>query len=154
MRARFSFIAGFVALGLAAVGAQSGQFAKVGEIQIGGTVTNFDYLNVDSAAKRLYVTNNTSVVVIDLATNKMIGRLPAGTKGRVHGIALAPGNRGFISNGADNNVSIVDLKTLQPIGAPVEAGANPDAILYEPKNKEVYAFNHTGASATVIEAAT
>jgi len=141
-----------LALGLCAVlGAQSGQYVKIGEIQIGGTVTGFDYLNVDSAAKRLYVTNSTSVVVIDLAANKMIGRIPAGV--RVHGIALAPGNRGFISNGADNNVSIVDLNTMQTISK-VETGANPDAILYEPKNKEVYALNHTGASATVFEAAT
>jgi YVTN family beta-propeller protein len=154
MRHQTSPCIAVIAVGLVAVlGAQSGQYSKIGEIQIGGTVTNFDYLNVDSANKRLYVTNNTSVVVIDLATNKMIGRLPAGTKGRVHGIAIAPGNRGFISNGADNNVSIVDLKTMQPIGT-VETGVNPDAILYEPKNKEVYALNHTGGSATVIDAAT
>jgi YVTN family beta-propeller protein len=146
--------AGVIAAALsAAVAAQTGQYSKIGEIQIGGTVTNFDYLNVDSANKRLYVTNNTTVVVIDLAANKMIGRLPAGTKGRVHGIAIAPGDRGFISNGADNNVSIVNLKTMALIST-VETGVNPDAILYEPKNKEVYALNHTGASATVIDAAT
>jgi len=133
------------------LGAQNGQYTKIGEIQIGGTVTRFDYLNVDSAAKRLYVSNGTSVVVIDLASNKVVGRLPAGNN--VHGIAIAPGNRGFISNGADNNVSIVDLKTLQPIGK-VDAGANPDPILYEPKTREVYAINHTGQSVTTIDAAT
>jgi DNA-binding beta-propeller fold protein YncE len=153
MRVRAAVIVGLVALaaGLGgAMRAQSGQYAKIGEIQIGGTVTGFDYLNVDSAAKRLYVTNSTSVVVIDLTKNAVIGRLPAGT--RVHGIAIAPGDRGFITNGSDNNVSIVDLKTLQPIGK-VEAGANPDAVLYEPKQKEIYAFNNTGHSATVINAA-
>ncbi len=133
----------------AAMAAQSGSYAKVAEIPIGGTVTGFDYLEVDSAAKRLYVTNTTSVLVIDLAKGAVIGRLPAGT--RVHGIAIAPNGHGFISNGADNNVSIVDLKTLQPI-AKVPTGANPDAILFEPKNKEIYALNHTGASVTVIGA--
>ena len=144
--------AGLVAGALcAAVAAQTGQYSKIGEIQIGGTVTQFDYLNVDSAAKRLYVTNRTSVVVIDLATNKVLGRLPGGNN--VHGIAIAPGDRGFISNGANNNVNIVNLKTMALIGT-VETGVNPDAILYEPKNKEVYALNHTGASATVIDAAT
>jgi YVTN family beta-propeller protein len=145
-------VVSLVACGMwTAVAAQTGAYAPVGEIHIGGTVTGFDYLNVDSAAKRLYVTNSTSVVAIDLAKNAVIGRIPAGT--RVHGIAIAPGDRGFVTNGADNNVSIIDLKTLQPIGK-VDAGANPDAILYEPKNKEIYALNHTGASATVIEAAT
>jgi YVTN family beta-propeller protein len=135
----------------AAAAAQGSSYAKIGEIHIGGTVTGFDYLDVDSAAKRLYVTNSTSVLVIDLVKNTVIGRLPAGT--RVHGIAIAPNGHAFISNGADNNVSIVDLKTLQPI-AKVPAGANPDAILYEPKRKEVYALNHTGASATVIASET
>jgi YVTN family beta-propeller protein len=156
MRVRSLLVVGLglaVTFGAAVGGlrAQAGQYGPTGEIKIGGTITGFDYLNVDSAAKRLYVTNSTSVVVIDLSNNTVVGRLPAGT--RVHGIAFAPGNRGFISNGADNNVSIVDLKTLQPIGK-VEAGANPDAILYEPKQKEIYALNHTGQSATVINAAT
>jgi DNA-binding beta-propeller fold protein YncE len=151
MRVRMSLMVGLVALAVG-LGAQSGQYSKIGEIQIGGTVVSFDYLTVDSAAKRLYVSNSTSVVVIDLAKGAVIGRLPAGV--RVHGLAIAPGDRGFISNGSDNNVSIVDLKTLQPIGEKVPTGANPDAIMYEPKQKEIYAFNHTGGSATVIEAAT
>ena len=36
----------------------------------------------------------------------------------------------------------------------VETGANPDAILYEPKGREVYAVNHTGHSVTVFAADT
>ena len=130
---------------------QTGQYSKIGEIHIGGTVVGFDYLNIDSAAKRLYVTNSTSVVVIDLAKNEVIGRIAAGV--RVHGIALPGNGRGYISNGSDNNVSIVDLKTFQTISK-VETGANPDAILYEPKNKEIYALNHTGASVTAFDAMT
>ena len=130
---------------------QAGQYSKIGEIHIGGTVVGFDYLNIDSAAKRLYVTNSTSVVVIDLAKNEVIGRIAAGV--RVHGIALPGNGRGYVSNGSDNNVSIVDLKTFQTISK-VETGANPDAILYEPKNKEVYALNHTGASITAFDAMT
>jgi YVTN family beta-propeller protein len=152
MSARRFWMTTALTLGLAASAAAQGRpYTKIGEIHIGGTVTGFDYLEVDSAAKRLYVSNSTSVVVIDLATNAMIGRLPAGA--RVHGIAIAPNGRGFISNGGDNNVSIVDLKTLQPI-AKVPAGANPDAILYEPSRKEIYALNHTGKSATVIASET
>jgi YVTN family beta-propeller protein len=144
-------IACVVAFTGAALASQSGSYAKIGEIHIGGTVVGFDYLNIDSAAKRLYVTNSTSVVVIDLTKNEVVGRIAAGV--RVHGIALGPNGRGYISNGSDNNVSVVDLKTFQTISK-VEAGANPDAILYEPKNKEVYALNHTGGSATVFDAMT
>ena len=124
-------------------------YSKLAEIAIGGAGA-FDYLNVDSGGKRLYVTHGTEVVVIDMTSNAIVGRI-TDTPG-VHGIAIAPGGRGFTSNGRENKVSIVDLKTLQTIGK-VDTGANPDAILYEPKQKEIYALNHTGHSATVIDAA-
>jgi len=124
----------------------AGRFMKVGEITIGG-VGAFDYLTVDSAARRLYVSHGTEIVVIDTATNAIVGRI-ADTP-RVHGIAIAPNGRGFTTNGGENKVGIVDLKTLQTI-TKVDAGMNPDAVLYEPKQKEIYALNHNGKSATVI----
>ena len=72
----------------------------------------------------------------------------------MHGIAIAPDlGRGFVSNGREATVSIVDLKTLQIVGT-VKTGENPDAILYEPVHKEVYAFNGRGKSATVFDAKT
>jgi YVTN family beta-propeller protein len=58
-----------------------------------------------------------------------------------------------VSNGREATVSVVDLKTLQ-IVATVKTGENPDAILYEPVHKEVYAFNGRGKSATVFDAKT
>ena len=48
---------------------------------------------------------------------------------------------------------VFDPKTLQ-VSMRVDTAANPDAIVYEPKNKEVYALNHTGKSVTVINADT
>jgi DNA-binding beta-propeller fold protein YncE len=155
MRARFAFILALGALcSIAMVGgrlrAADGPYARIGEIKIGGA-GSFDYLTVDSAAKRLYVTHGTEIVVIDTAKDAIVGRI-ADTP-RVHGIAIAPGGRGFTSNGGENKVGIVDLATLQTLSK-VETGRNPDAILYEPKQKEIYALNHTGESATVVEAAT
>ena len=140
--------AGLLALALAALpAAAAAQYAKVGEIHIGGAGA-FDYLTVDAAARRLYVTHGTEVVVIDTATDTIVGRI-ADTP-RVHGIAIAPNGRGYTSNGGENKVSIVDLKTLQTLSK-VETGLNPDAILYEPKQKEIYALNHTGRSVSVID---
>ncbi len=136
--------------------AAQGQYAKVAEIPVGGNA-GFDYLNVDSAAHRLYLTNSTQVVVIDTVTNAVVGKIPAGPG--VHGIAVAPDGRGYITNGGDDTVSIVDLKTLQLLGKVSTKGSdvtvrqNPDAICYEPKQKEIYAFNHSGKSVTVIDAA-
>jgi YVTN family beta-propeller protein len=128
--------------------AADGQYASAGEIPIGG-LGRFDYLTVDSGARRLYVSHGTEVVVIDLAANKVIGKI-ADTPG-VHGVAIAPNGKGFITDGQENKVAVFDLKTMQ-ILMKVDTGANPDAIVYEPKNKEIYSLNHTGRSVTVIDA--
>jgi DNA-binding beta-propeller fold protein YncE len=149
MRTRFLTIAAIAALlpfAAQLVRGAEPQYVKVGDIHIGGSGA-FDYLTVDSAAKRLYITHGTEIVVIDTSTNAIVGRI-ADTP-RVHGIAIAPGGRGFTSNGGENKVSIIDLAGLTTLRK-VETGVNPDAILYEPKQKEIYALNHTGRSATVI----
>jgi DNA-binding beta-propeller fold protein YncE len=128
----------------------AGPYSLVQPIVIGGE-GGWDYVAVDSAAHRLYVSHATKVVVIDTATNAVIGEV-ADTAG-VHGIAVAPElGRGFISCGRENKVAIFDLKSLATIEK-VATGDNPDAILYEPSRKEVYAFNGRGQSATVIDAA-
>ncbi|MEO7134777.1 MAG: YncE family protein [Vicinamibacterales bacterium] len=148
------FVATACVLISVATGMAQGQYAKLTDIQIGGAGA-FDYLNVDSAAHRLYVTHGTEVVVIDTTTNTIVGRI-ADTP-RVHGIALVPEiNRGFTTNGGENKVSIVDLKTLATISK-VDTGGNPDAVLYEPSRKEIYSFNGAekgGFNATVIDTAT
>ena len=121
------------------------------EIPVGGD-GGWDYLSVDSAARRLYVSHATKVVVIDLDKETVVGEI-ADTPG-IHGIAIAPElGRGFSSNGRENKSSIVDLKTLKTISK-VDTGENPDAIFYESGQKEVYTFNGRGKSATVFEAKT
>jgi YVTN family beta-propeller protein len=113
-------------------------------------VGGWDYLSIDAKARRLYVTHADKIAIVDL-NKDMIGGEIAGTTG-VHGFAIAPElGRGFSSNGRENKVSIVDLKTNSTI-AKVETGEVPDAILYEPNRAEVYAFNGKGQSATVIGA--
>ena len=151
MRVRYAIVMGLAALLAIGAGllAADAPFTKVAEIHVGGAGA-FDYLTVDPAAKRLYLSHATEVVVIDLSNNTVIGRI-ADTPG-VHGIAVAPGGRLFTSNGRGNQVSIVDSKTFATLSK-VDTGRNPDAIMYEPAKKEVYAFNHTGGSATVIDAA-
>ncbi len=112
----------------------------------------WDYLTVDSAAQRLYVSHATRVVVIDLAQDAVVGDI-TNTPG-VHGIAVAPElDRGLVTCGRENKGAIVDLKTLQ-ILSKVDTGANPDGMLYEPGRQEFYTFNGRGGSATVIDAKT
>ena len=83
--------------------------------------------------------------MIDTATNKVVGRI-TDTPG-VHGIAVGAG-KVFTSNGRENKVSIVDPKTLATLSKIDTGGANPDAITFDPKQNEVWVFNHTGKSAT------
>src|SRR5579872_977671 len=97
-----------VALAAAATG-----YHVTGEIKVGGE-GGWDYLTVDSTARRLYVSHNTHVVVVDIDAAKVVGDIPD-TQG-VHGIAIASAlGRGFTSNGRSNNVTIFDLKTLKTI---------------------------------------
>ena len=142
-------IFGVLAIGFISVCRADVPYHLLKEIPVGGE-GGWDYLSVDEAARRLYVSHGSAVVVIDLDKETVGGEI-TNTPG-VHGLAVAPDlQRGFTSNGRSNTASIVDLKTLQTL-AKVDTGANPDAMLYEPGQQEVYMFNGRGQSATVIDA--
>jgi DNA-binding beta-propeller fold protein YncE len=134
---------------LSAAFAASG-YHRVQKITIGGD-GGWDYLIADGANGRVYVSHGAEVDVVDTKTSQVIGKITE-LKG-VHGIALAPEfGRGFISNGQAGTVTIFDLKTFQKIGADVPAGKNPDAIIYDPGSKRVFAFNGRSSDATAIDA--
>src|SRR5256885_6481747 len=119
--------------------------------KIGGD-GGWDYLTVDSKARRVYISRCTHVMVVDADTGGLGGDIP-NTNG-VHGIAIAADlDKGFISDGRDSNVMIFDLKTLKVLGT-APAGKNPDAIIYDPASKRVFAFNGSSKDATAIDAKT
>lgn len=111
----------------------------------------WDYLTVDQASNRLFLSHNTRVEVLDLKTHNRLDSIP-NTQG-VHGIAIAAKvGRGFTTNGRTNTATMFDLKTLKPISE-VPTGKNPDALLYDNFSNRIFIFNHSGGSATVLEAA-
>jgi len=111
----------------------------------------WDYVYVDSDARRIYVSHATQVVVLDADSYEVVGSIPD-TQG-VHGIAIASDlGRGFTSNGRSNDVTIFDLKTLKTIGT-VKTDANPDAIVYDSVSRRVFTFNGRGKNTTAIDAA-
>ena len=129
----------------------AGDYQVVKKIPIPGQ-GGWDYLAVDEAARRLYVSHGTQVEVLDVDSGQLVGTIP-NTLG-VHGIAIAPElGRGFVSNGQSSTVTIFDLKTLKPI-ADVPTGKKPDAIIYDPATSRVFAFNGGSNSATAIAADT
>jgi DNA-binding beta-propeller fold protein YncE len=136
----------FALLAVSAAFAQSG-YHQIKKITIGGE-GGWDYLTADGG--RVYVSHTNEVAVVDLKSGEVtkITDLHG-----VHGIAIASEfARGFISNGRSNTVTIFDLKTLAKIGADVPTGKNPDAIIYDPGSKRIFAFNGSSADATAIDA--
>jgi YVTN family beta-propeller protein len=128
--------------------AQSG-YHLIKKVRLGGD-GGWDYLTVDSNAKRLYISRSTHVMIVDTDSGQIVGDIP-NTNG-VHGIALVPElNKGFTSNGRDSTVSIFDLKTLKVLSQ-VPVGKNPDAIIYDPASKRIFTFNGASKDATAIDA--
>ena len=126
------------------------EYHVIKKLPLGGD-GGWDYLTVDSSARRLYISRSTHVMVVDIDTDKVMGDIPD-TSG-VHGIAVAPElNRGFTSNGKANTATIFNLKTLTILGQ-VKTGENPDAILYDPASKRVFTFNGRSKDTTVFDAA-
>src|SRR5690349_7819478 len=75
----------------------------------------FDYITVDSAAHRLYLSHGTEIKVLDADTYAVLGTV-TGFK-RAHGVALVPElGRGFVSDGELAQAIIFDLKTFKKIG--------------------------------------
>jgi DNA-binding beta-propeller fold protein YncE len=143
-------------LGLFSHQVHAESYRVTGSIPIGGT-GHWDYLAVDSDNRRL-VSHNAEVVVIDLDSQKILGKIAVG--GFSHGIAIAPDvNLGFITTGGSGTdprkypteVACFDLKTLE-IRDRIKVGEDPDAIVYDPPSGWVFAFNGDISQATVINA--
>jgi DNA-binding beta-propeller fold protein YncE len=136
----------------AALVSQGGSTYKVeGRYAIPGE-GGFDYVTIDSSARRLYVSHATQVDVLDADSGKVVGTIPD-TPG-VHGVAIAPPfKHGFTSNGRENKVSMFDPASLQLIKK-IDVGKGPDGIYYDPGSKRVFTNNHGSHDITAIDAAT
>jgi DNA-binding beta-propeller fold protein YncE len=120
------------------------------KVKLGGT-GGWDYLTVDQATHRVFISRGTKVIVVDPATEKVLGEIPD-TQG-VHGIALAAEfSKGYTTNGRTSNSTIFDMTTLKPLGE-LKTDKDPDAVIYDPYSKRVFTFNGDAGSSTVIDAA-
>lgn len=116
----------------------------------GSTREYFDYITVDSAARRVYLSHGTEIKVLDADSGALVGNITGLTQD--HGVAIAEEfGRGFITDGAQAKVVIFDLKTLKAIGE-AKADKDADSIVYDPASKRVFAMNGDPNSCTVIDA--
>src|ERR1700693_4689697 len=87
-------------------------------IHLGGE-GGWDYVTVDSAARRVYIPRSTHILVLDADSGKLVADIQ-GMNG-LHGVAVAAEfNRGFVTGNKteqEGTVYIFDLKTLMLISS-------------------------------------
>ena len=136
----------FLVLLISATAAES--YKPINRISVPGDY-GWDYLGVDEAARRLYVTHDSEVVVIDLATGSIAGKIPK-LRG-VHGVAIVAAlDKGFITNGTPGTVTMFDTKTLRTLGE-VKVGENPNCVLFEPATERIFTADRGSKQMTAID---
>ncbi len=109
----------------------------------------FDYVTVDSAARRVYISHGAEVKVLDADKFSVVGTI-TGLK-RCHGVLVMPElGKGFITDGDAGNVAVFNLKTLKITGR-IKTSPDTDSIIYDPASKLVFTFNGDSKNATAID---
>src|SRR6201984_3703143 len=127
MRTRLLTAAGVVlAIGITVPPTDRAKSFKTQKVDIkgdGGT----DYVAVESATGRVFVSRATHMMVVQGATGKVLGDI-SDTPG-VHGAGLVTkAGHGFTTNGGDMTVTMFDLKTLAVIKK-IPVGPGLDGIM-------------------------
>ena len=112
---------------------------------------SWDYLSVDEPTATLFVSHGNEMDVIDLKDNNKLIAIVKDLKG-MHGIALVKElDMGYISNGKDNSVTVIDLETYEFVKNIKITEKNPDAILYDSFSHKVFTFNGGSSDVTVLD---
>ena len=141
---------GIAALLVCLSAAGAGGYHLLNRIPVPGDY-GWDYLTADSDGRRLYVSHDKEVVVLDLDSGAIVGKIPGSD---VHGIAVVRElGRGFISATDPGSVTIFDLKTLAVIGK-TSVGEDPNAIFYDRKTKRIFTIDRGSKRVTALDPAT
>src|ERR1700688_4949158 len=134
----FTALAFISAASLAAPCVGHAQAFKVEKFDIkgdGGT----DYVAVEAATGRVFVSRATHMMVIEGATGNVLGDI-LNTPG-VHGAGLATkAGHGFTTNGGDETVTMFDLKTLAVLRQ-IKVGPGLDGIMYDEPDDKIILTN-------------
>jgi DNA-binding beta-propeller fold protein YncE len=110
----------------------------------------WDYVTLEPASHRLYVTRSTHTMVLDSESGKTIADIP-GQK-RSHGTAVVPSaGRGFITDGGGEGAIVVfDLNTNQVLGS-IKAQPDADGIIYDKFSNLVLAVSGDGGTLMTLK---
>jgi DNA-binding beta-propeller fold protein YncE len=134
---------------------QNSGYRVLRSIPLGG-MGGWDYVTVDSDAKRIYIPRGTHIMVVDEDSGKLVGDIQG--MNILHGVAVVPEfNRGFVTGNKteqEGTVYVFDLKTLKLTDSIKSGSIDTDSLMYDPGTKHVFVNNGDGASLTVVDAAT
>jgi len=140
MRGQVLALVALAVAGLVAPAPAQAQTYKMEKVDIkgdGGT----DYVSVDAATGRVFVSRSTHVMVVEGATGKVLGDIP-NTPG-VHGVGIAPkAGHGFTTNSGDQTVTMFDLKTLAVVKQ-IKVGPGLDGVMYDEPDDKIILTNHS-----------
>ncbi len=131
----------------------SAQTFSVRKFDIGGAGF-FDYVTVDTARDRVFVSRGSHIMVVDGATGRVVGDI-ADTP-RTHGALIVNAtNHGFTTNAGDSTSTMFDLKTLAVIRTIHTGAAGLDGFTYDGATNRALTIDHSrpAGSAVVIDAA-
>ena len=149
MKTRLACVA--LMIGAATAVSAAGTYHLVQTVPVGGAGVVGALCTMDSAGRRLYVTHNTQIEVLDVDAGTLVGKI-SNTAG-ARAIAVAPElGRGFINKAQATTATIFDLKTLETIADVKVTGAAPTQIIYDPATKLVFTLNRRGYNLTAIDA--
>src|SRR5215468_3271383 len=104
----------------------------------GGT----DYVTVESATGRVFVSRGDHMMVVEGATGKVLGDI-TNTPG-VHGAGIATkSGHGFTTNSGNATVTMFDLKTLAVIKQIPVTQNGLDGIMYDEPDDKIILTNHS-----------
>lgn len=138
------------AIAVCAFAQENGPYKVLKTAKVGGA-GGFDYVDNDTAGRRLYVARSGNpggrITVFDLDTLAPVGEIKDVS---AHGAVVSvKSGHGFTSS---KPVVMFDSKTLAPIKT-IEVAGNPDGMMYDAFNDRVWIFSHSLPHATAINAA-
>src|SRR5258708_32156232 len=114
-----------------------------------GGIEYFDYITVDSAARRVYVSHGTEVVVLNADDYTVVGTI--GGLQRCHGVVVIKGlGKGYITDGEAQKAFIFDLKTLKVTGEIKTNQPDTDSLIYDQASKYMFTFNGNSHNSSVL----
>ena len=109
----------------------------------------WERMALDSAAQRIYIPGDRGVLVTDLH-GRRVGEVDE--RSGVHSVALAPElGIGICSNGRCGTLSLFTLDSLVVEKELRTPGGNPEAVLFDPACRRIFAFNGRGRNATAFD---